>query len=71
MLTRRNLLGASITACAGAAFDAVILGAGTAGLHPNPHYNHFGDRDCNTCHKGYEKSTLTCNQCHKFDLKTP
>ena len=43
----------------------------TAKVHPNPHFNHFGDRDCSTCHKGHEKSVLTCDQCHKFDLKTP
>lgn len=43
----------------------------TAKVHPNPHYNHFGDRDCSTCHKGHEKSVLTCDQCHKFDLRTP
>ncbi len=43
----------------------------TEKLHPNPHYNHFGDRDCSTCHKGHQASVLTCDQCHKFDLKTP
>lgn len=39
--------------------------------HPNPHFNHYGDRDCTTCHKGHQPSTLSCNQCHQFDLKTP
>lgn len=43
----------------------------TADKHPNPHANHFGDRDCSTCHKGHGPSQLTCNRCHKFDLKTP
>ncbi|MDO4938281.1 MAG: cytochrome c3 family protein [Sutterellaceae bacterium] len=43
----------------------------TAKVEPNPHDNHFGDRDCSTCHKGHTKSVVTCNQCHKFDLKTP
>lgn len=38
---------------------------------PNPHFNHYGERDCSTCHKGHEKSVLTCNNCHKFDLVTP
>ena len=43
----------------------------TKDVKPNSHYNHFGERDCSTCHKGHEPSTLTCNECHKFDLKTP
>ncbi|WP_295478973.1 cytochrome c3 family protein [Sutterella sp.] len=43
----------------------------TAKDHPNPHISHYGERDCATCHKGHQKSTLTCNECHKFELKTP
>lgn len=43
----------------------------TEKVKPNPHYNHFGDRDCSTCHKGHQKSVTTCDTCHKFDLKTP
>ena len=43
----------------------------TAKVEPNPHFNHFGDRDCSTCHKGHTPSVLSCAQCHKFDLKTP
>ena len=43
----------------------------TEKVTPNPHYNHFGDRDCSTCHKGHAKNVITCRQCHKFDLKTP
>lgn len=39
--------------------------------HPNPHFNHYGERDCSVCHKGHQPSTLVCNQCHKFDLKMP
>lgn len=38
---------------------------------PNPHFSHYGDRDCSVCHKGHQTSVLICNQCHKFDLKTP
>ena len=43
----------------------------TANVHPNPHFNHYGERDCTTCHKGHQQSTLSCSQCHKFNLKTP
>ena len=43
----------------------------TEKVHPNPHNNHFGQRDCSTCHKGHQQSELTCDRCHKFDLKTP
>lgn len=43
----------------------------TKDIKPNPHYNHYGDRDCSTCHKGHQASVLTCNTCHQFDLKTP
>lgn len=38
---------------------------------PNPHFNHYGERDCSTCHKGHQKSVLSCNGCHKFNLVTP
>ena len=43
----------------------------TEKIEPNPHFNHFGERDCSTCHKGHAASTVSCSQCHKFDLKTP
>ena len=26
---------------------------------------------CLACHKGHQQSTLSCSQCHKFNLKTP
>lgn len=32
----------------------------TEKVTPNPHYNHFGDRDCSTCHKGHAKNVITC-----------
>lgn len=50
-------------------YEAVA--ARTAKVKPNPHDNHFGFRDCSTCHRGHQQSTVTCNQCHKFALKTP
>ena len=43
----------------------------TEKLEPNPHYNHLGDVSCVECHKGHQPSTLMCNDCHKFNLKTP
>ena len=43
----------------------------TKDLKPNPHFNHYGERDCSTCHSGHKPSVTSCNQCHKFDLKTP
>ena len=43
----------------------------TEKLDPNPHYNHLGDVSCVECHKGHQPSTLMCNDCHKFILKTP
>lgn len=50
-------------------YDA--LAKRTEKIKPNPHFNHFGERDCSTCHKGHTQSTVSCSQCHKFDLKTP
>lgn len=43
----------------------------TAKVKPNPHDNHYGFRDCSSCHLGHKPGTVTCNQCHKFELKTP
>lgn len=38
---------------------------------PNPHFSHYGEKDCSTCHKGHAPSEVSCNSCHKFSLKTP
>lgn len=43
----------------------------TDGVDPNSHYNHYGDRDGSTCHKGHQQSVVSCNTCHKASLKTP
>ena len=56
--------------CHGGSYAA--LAKKTEKVNPNPHYNHFGDRDCSTCHKGHDKPVLTCEECHKFKtLKMP
>lgn len=55
--------------CHGGSYAAVAQR--TKKVVPNPHFNHFGDRDCSTCHKGHQPSAPTCSQCHKFDLKMP
>ena len=55
--------------CHGGSYEAL---AKKTQVKPNPHYNHFGDRDCSTCHKGHDKPVLTCDECHKFKtLKMP
>ena len=48
-----------------------VVAQKTKDLKPNPHFNHYGERDCSTCHFGHKPSVTSCNQCHKFDLKTP
>ncbi len=48
-----------------------VVAQKTKDLTPNPHFNHYGERDCSTCHFGHKPSVTSCNQCHKFDLKTP
>ena len=56
-------------ACHGGTYEA--MAKRTESREPNPHFNHFGDRDCSTCHKGHSASVVTCNRCHKFDMKLP
>ena len=48
-----------------------VVAQKTKDLKPNPHFNHYGERDCSTCHSGHKPSVTSCKQCHKFDLKTP
>lgn len=48
-------------------YDA--LAKRTAKLDPNPHKTHLGNVRCSDCHSGHAQSRLTCNDCHKFDLK--
>lgn len=51
-------------ACHGGSYAA--LAKKTEKVTPNPHYNHFGDRDCDTCHRVWEQPVLSCDECHKF-----
>jgi len=53
--TAKPVRKAACLACHGS-YDA--LAKQTAAVKPNPHYNHYGDRDCSTCHKGHEKGSL-------------
>ncbi|WP_287195228.1 cytochrome c3 family protein [Syntrophothermus sp.] len=40
----------------------------TAKLEPNPHENpHYGNLECNACHKMHRESKVYCAQCHTFD----
>lgn len=43
----------------------------TAKVSPNPHDTHLGNVRCTDCHSGHAQPKLMCNDCHKFDLKTP
>ncbi len=56
--------------CHGGSYAA--LAKSTEKVHPNPHFNHFGDRNCDTCHRWKEEPVLSCDECHKFTtLKMP
>ena len=56
--------------CHGGSYAA--LAKATEKVKPNPHYNHFGDRNCDTCHRWKEAPVLSCDECHKFTtLKMP
>ena len=43
----------------------------TAKVTPNPHDSHLGKVRCSDCHVGHADPKLMCNDCHKFNLKTP
>jgi nitrate/TMAO reductase-like tetraheme cytochrome c subunit len=32
----------------------------------NPHDNHNGKQECNTCHSMHQQSNLMCSNCHEF-----
>ena len=51
--------------------DYAKLAEKTKNLDPKPHKSHLGDVDCQECHKADKaKPELTCNQCHKFTIRT-
>lgn len=53
--------------CHGGSYEA--MKEKTKDVVPNPHYNHYMDKDCSSCHKGHKPAELTCDRCHKFNLK--
>jgi hypothetical protein len=64
----------SMEQCVACHGSTVKLAEMTKDVKPkNPHASpHYGtDLDCNLCHHQHAKSENYCNQCHKFDFKTP
>lgn len=59
------------TVCLQCHGDREAIKAKTTKLKPNPHYGHDDSIECGACHKQHEPSVLACNQCHKFEYKTP
>lgn len=45
----------------------------TSDIDPNPHDGHYGDLDCDVCHKQHAASINFCNTegCHDFDYLVP
>ena len=43
----------------------------TAGLDPNPHYNHLVGLNCTECHRGHQQSVNMCASCHNLKFKVP
>lgn len=43
----------------------------TKDVFPNPHHSHMGEVACDQCHREHEKSVLSCNQCHVFEIEVP
>lgn len=39
------------------------------GLSKNPHKSHYGEIDCNMCHKAHRTSVDYCSQCHQPGMK--
>jgi hypothetical protein len=44
---------------------------GDRGLPKNPHKSHYGEIDCNMCHKAHRTSIDYCSQCHQSGLNKP
>lgn len=44
---------------------------GAKGLLRNPHESHYGDLDCNMCHKMHRTSIDYCSQCHETGVNKP
>ncbi len=41
------------------------------GLAKNPHDSHYGEIDCNLCHKAHRVSVDYCSQCHQPGVSKP
>lgn len=41
------------------------------GLPRNPHESHYGEMDCNMCHKAHRTSIDYCSQCHQPGVNKP
>jgi hypothetical protein len=41
------------------------------GLAKNPHKSHYGEIDCNMCHKAHRTSVDYCSQCHQPGMSKP
>jgi hypothetical protein len=41
------------------------------GLPRNPHESHYGEMDCNLCHKVHRTSIDQCSQCHQPGVNKP
>jgi hypothetical protein len=41
------------------------------GLSRNPHESHYGEMDCNLCHKAHKTSIDYCSQCHQPVVNKP
>jgi len=37
----------------------------TKKLSRNPHKSHYGEVECNACHRGHEADESLCAQCHQ------
>lgn len=52
--------------CLGCHGSYEALAEKTATLEPNPHRNHMGHVQCESCHAMESEPRLMCNDCHSF-----
>lgn len=53
-------------ACLGCHGSYEALAEKTSTLEPNPHRNHMGHVQCESCHAMESEPRLMCNDCHSF-----
>lgn len=56
-------------ACHGKTYE--VLAKTTDKGDINFHDTHLGEANCQECHKGHNKSSLVCDQCHEFQVAVP